>query len=103
MLPLSVRFACRSRPDTLPASVRSWSPQRVHGRVEAPDHARAFGRPVPHSASSGIAAACILGDVEVDVRLRMLVSSHGPHPSRKRLATGAEKATVGVDSQQRST
>jgi hypothetical protein len=35
-LPLSRHFACRSRPDTLPASVRSWCPLRARGRVEAP-------------------------------------------------------------------
>jgi hypothetical protein len=50
-LPLSGRFARRSLPDTLPASVRSWCPLRAHDRVEAPDHARAFGRPVPSSGS----------------------------------------------------
>ena len=48
-LPLSGCFACRSLPDTLPASVRSWCPLRARDRVEAPDHARAFGHPVPHS------------------------------------------------------
>jgi hypothetical protein len=35
-LSLSGHFACRSRPDTLPASVRSWCPLRARGRVEAP-------------------------------------------------------------------
>jgi len=50
-LPLSGCFACRSLPDTLPASVRSWCPLRAHERVEAPVHARAFGRPVPSSGS----------------------------------------------------
>ena len=48
-LPLSGRFACRSLPDTLPASARSWCPSRAPARVEAPDHARACGRPVPQS------------------------------------------------------
>src|SRR5712691_8100183 len=48
-LPLSGRFARRSLPDTLPASVRSWCPLRAHDRVEAPDHARAVCRPVPSS------------------------------------------------------
>ena len=48
-LSVSRRFTCRSRPDTLPASVRSWYPLRARGLVEAPDHARAFGHPVPHS------------------------------------------------------
>ena len=46
-LPLSGHFACRSRPDTLPASVRSWCPVRARARVEAPAHARAFDRPSP--------------------------------------------------------
>jgi hypothetical protein len=50
-LPISGRFARRSLPDTSPASVRSWCPLRAHDRVEAPDHARAFGRPVPSSGS----------------------------------------------------
>jgi hypothetical protein len=48
-LPISGRFARRSLPDTLPASARSWCPFRAHDQVEAPDHARAFGRPVPQS------------------------------------------------------
>jgi hypothetical protein len=52
-LPISGRFARRSLPDTLPASARSWYPLRAHGQVEAPDHARAFGRPVPHSGHVG--------------------------------------------------
>ena len=50
-LPISGRFACRSLPDTLPASVRSWCPLRARGRVEAPGHARAFGHPVPQSGN----------------------------------------------------
>jgi hypothetical protein len=48
-LPISGRFARRSLPDTLPASACSWCPFRAHDQVEAPDHARAFGRPVPQS------------------------------------------------------
>ena len=52
-LPISGRFARRSLPDTLPASARSWSPFRARGPVEAPDHARAFGRPVPQSGHVG--------------------------------------------------
>jgi hypothetical protein len=50
-LPLSGHFACRSRPDTLPASVCSWCPLRARGRVEAPGRARAFGHPVPQSGN----------------------------------------------------
>ena len=50
-LPISGRFARRSLPATSPASVRSWCPLRAHARVEAPDHARACGRPVPSSGS----------------------------------------------------
>ena len=50
-LPISGRFACRSLPDTSPASVCLWFPLRAHGRVEALDHARAFGHPVPSSGS----------------------------------------------------
>jgi hypothetical protein len=38
-------------PDTLRASVGSWCPYRARARVEAPAHARAFGRPVPLSGS----------------------------------------------------
>jgi hypothetical protein len=49
--PISGSFTCRSFPDTLPASVCLWCPKRAHGRVEAPDHARAFGHPVPHSGN----------------------------------------------------
>ncbi len=51
ILPVSGRFARRSLPDTVPASARSWYPLRAHARVEAPDHARAFGRPVPQSGN----------------------------------------------------
>ena len=36
MLPLSRHFTCRSRPDTLPASVCSWCPHRARDWVEAP-------------------------------------------------------------------
>jgi len=50
-LPLSGCCACRSLPDTVPASARSWYPLRAHARVEAPVHARACGRPVPSSGS----------------------------------------------------
>ena len=50
-LPVSGRFACRSLPDPLPASARSWCPFGLVARVEAPDHARAFGHPVPHSGN----------------------------------------------------
>jgi hypothetical protein len=35
-MPVSGRFACRSLPSTLPASVRSWCPFRARGLVEAP-------------------------------------------------------------------
>ena len=35
-LPFSGRFACRSLPDTLPASVRSWCPPGARAVVEAP-------------------------------------------------------------------
>jgi hypothetical protein len=49
LLPVSGRFARRSLPDTLPASVRSWCPHRLVIRSKLPDRARAFGRPVPHS------------------------------------------------------
>ena len=52
-LPISGRFARRSLPDTLPAAARSWCPFRAHDQVEAPDHARAFGRPVPQSGHVG--------------------------------------------------
>jgi hypothetical protein len=46
-LPLSGRFACRSRPDTLPASVCSWCPVRARARVEAPRARRGFLSPGP--------------------------------------------------------
>jgi hypothetical protein len=52
LLPVSGHCTCRSRPDTLLASVCSWSPIRARDRVEAPDPARAFGHPVPLSGSS---------------------------------------------------
>ena len=46
-LPISGRFACRSLPDTLPASVRSWCPQRAHDRVEAPRSHQGLWSPGP--------------------------------------------------------
>src|SRR5712691_7826881 len=48
-LPVSGASLGARLPDTLPASACLWSPKRAHGRVEAPDHARAFGHPVPPS------------------------------------------------------
>ena len=48
-LPVSGASLVARLPDTLPASACLWSPKRAHGRVEAPDHARAFGHPVPPS------------------------------------------------------
>src|SRR6266446_1546439 len=46
-LPLSGRFACRSLPDTLPASVRSCSPYRAHDLVEAPRPRQGLWSPGP--------------------------------------------------------
>src|SRR5712691_4950827 len=49
-LPVSGRFACHSRPDTLRASVSSWGPHRARVRVEAPRARQGFwssGPPVP--------------------------------------------------------
>ena len=46
-LPLSGRFACRSLPDTAPASRRSWSPSRAHGLVEAPRSRQGLWSPGP--------------------------------------------------------
>jgi hypothetical protein len=46
-LPLSGHFACRSRPDTLPASVCSWCPLRARGRVVAPRPRQGFWSPGP--------------------------------------------------------
>ena len=46
-LPVSGRFACRSLPDTLPASVRSWCPLRARGLVEAPRPRQGLWSPGP--------------------------------------------------------
>jgi hypothetical protein len=46
-LPLSDRFACRSLPDTLLASVRSWCPPRAQDRVEAPRSCQGLWSPGP--------------------------------------------------------
>jgi hypothetical protein len=49
-MPVSGRFACRSLPSTLPASVRSWCPFRARGLVEAPNPRQGFwspGSPIP--------------------------------------------------------
>jgi hypothetical protein len=46
-LPLSRHFAWRSRPDTLPASVRSWCPLWARARIEAPRSRQGFWSPGP--------------------------------------------------------
>ena len=46
-LPVSGHFACRSRPDTLPASVRSWCPSGARGLVEAPRLRQGLWSPGP--------------------------------------------------------
>jgi hypothetical protein len=46
-LPVSSRFACRSLPNTLLASVRSWCPLRAHERVEAPRSCQGLWSPGP--------------------------------------------------------
>jgi hypothetical protein len=48
-LPISGRFAGRSRPDTAPASRRSWCPQRARGLGEAPRSRQGLGSPGPPS------------------------------------------------------
>jgi hypothetical protein len=50
-LSVSRRFTCRSRPDTLPASVRSWYPPRARGLVEAPRPRQGLWSPGPHSGN----------------------------------------------------
>src|SRR5712691_7354661 len=50
-LPLSGRFACRSLPDTLPASLVCGVPKGLVVRSKRPDRARALGHPVPHSGN----------------------------------------------------
>ena len=45
--PVSGRFACRSLPNTLRASVGSWCPRRAHGRVEASHSCQGFWSPGP--------------------------------------------------------
>ena len=52
-LPLSGRFAWRSRPDPLPASVCSWGPVRVRARVEAPQARQGFWSPGPPCRDGG--------------------------------------------------
>ena len=51
ILPVSGSFTCRSFPDTLPASVVRGVPDGLVIWSKPPDHARAFGHPVPHSGS----------------------------------------------------
>jgi hypothetical protein len=50
-LPLSGSFACRSFPDTLPASMVRGLPSGLVAWSKRPDSARAFGRPVPQSGN----------------------------------------------------
>jgi hypothetical protein len=47
LLPISGRFACRSRPDTAPASRRSWCPHRARGLGEAPRSRQGLWSPGP--------------------------------------------------------
>ena len=51
LLPVSGRFTCRSRPDTLLASVRSWCPPRARDLVEAPRPRQGLWSPGPQSGS----------------------------------------------------
>ena len=46
---LSGHFACRSLPDTLRAPLVRGVPEGLVAWSKRPDHARAFGHPVPHS------------------------------------------------------
>ena len=46
-LPVSGRFTRRSLPDTVPASRRSWGPQRARGLVEAPRSRQGLWSPGP--------------------------------------------------------
>jgi hypothetical protein len=46
-LPLSGRFACRSLPDTVPASVRSWGPVWARVLGEAPNARQGLWSPGP--------------------------------------------------------
>jgi hypothetical protein len=48
-LPLSGRFACRSLPDPVPASLGCGGPKGRVVRSQCPDRARALGHPGPHS------------------------------------------------------
>ena len=50
-LPLSGSFACRSFPDTLPASMVRGIPSGLVAWSKRPDSARAFGHPVPQSGN----------------------------------------------------
>ena len=46
-LPVSGHFACRSRPDTLPVSVRAWCPSGVRGLVDTPRLRQGLWSPGP--------------------------------------------------------
>jgi hypothetical protein len=48
-LPIATHFAGRSRPDTVPASVRAWCPRRARERVEAPRPRLGLWSPGPQS------------------------------------------------------
>jgi hypothetical protein len=50
-LPVSGSFTCRSFPDPLPASVVRGVPFGLMVEWKPPNHARAFGHPVPHSGN----------------------------------------------------
>jgi len=87
-LPISGRFACRSLPDTSPASVCLWFPLRAHGRVEAPDHARAFGHPVPFVREYGRGERWLSQVPELPLWMHAPFSDPGGVPLTRQNASG---------------
>jgi len=86
--PISGRFARRSLPDTSPASVCVWFPFRAHGRVEAPDHARAFGHPVPFVRECGRGERWLSHVPELPLWMHAPFSDPGGVPLTRQNASG---------------
>ena len=87
-LPVSGRFACHSRPDTLRASVRSWCPHRARVRVEAPRARQGFwssGPPFPGVAQGDRWLSQV---PELPLEIHAPLSDPGGVPSARQSVSG---------------
>jgi hypothetical protein len=87
-LPVSGRFACHSRPDTLRASVGSWCPRRARVRVEAPRARQGFwssGPPFPGVAQGDRWLSQV---PELPLEIHAPLSDPGGVPSARQSVSG---------------